>query len=209
MERVGSYFSNLNTYSDPQVEYVYPLELGASNNDTWASTNSSFGGTYDLECIGSGTLILPSTSYNALLVRVHMVEAFIDYFAYFWYSSDNGAILIMYTAGDGGFIPPTGYYLSSLTIGIEENQFISDLRYNNPVSNHFNLSFQSKNSSEHQYIVLNSLGQEVFAGNTKPNAGYKETVDLDFSTYPSGMYFFSIRSKETAHIAKSIKIIKQ
>ncbi|MGQ0826808.1 MAG: hypothetical protein ACT4ON_00280, partial [Bacteroidota bacterium] len=105
MERVGSYVSNVNLYNDPQVEYVFPLTLGTVNNDTWDNTNSSSGGTYDLKCIGSGTLTTPGGTFNALMVRVHAVESFLDFYVYFWYSSDNGAILLTYVVGDGFFIP--------------------------------------------------------------------------------------------------------
>ena len=52
MERVGSWSNNnLKTYNDPQIEYVFPLQLGITNNDTWDNTGSTTGGTYDLTCM--------------------------------------------------------------------------------------------------------------------------------------------------------------
>ena len=209
MERVGSYVSNVNIYSDPQIEYVFPLTLGTTNTDTWASSNSSTGGTYDLVCIGSGTLTTPGGMFNALLVRVHVVESFIDINAYYWYSSDNGAPLLTYIPGDGFFISPVGMWMNSIAIGIEENDFVSDIRYNNPAENNFKLSYRAKNNANYTYTVINSIGQKVNAGNVETTAGNYETLDIDLSNYPSGIYFFTIRSNESDQATKTIKFIKE
>lgn len=209
MERVGSYLSNINIYSDPQVEYIFPLQLGASNNDTWASTNSSFGGTYDLTCIGTGTLVLPGNSYNALMVRVHFIEGFIEFYAYFWYSSDNGAILLTYNTGDGLIIDPYGLYLASLTIDIEENSYLSEINYTNPVTNNFSLHFQTKINSQNSFRILNSQGQEIYKGSMESLAGIKKSLEIDFSSYGAGIYFMNIYSAENPEHQKTIKIIKQ
>ena len=206
MERVGSYVSNLNTYNDPQTEYVFPLALDTVNHDTWDNTNSSTGGTYDLVCIGAGTLMLPGgKSYNALLLRVHRAEGTIEYDSYFWYSADNGAALLSYTAGDGFFIAKSAAYLGLLTIDVEESTFIAGLRYNNPVENSFVLNFQSKSNADCSYAVLNSLGQKVFLGGVKVIAGNTETLNIDFSHFPSGIYSLSIQSGQAS---KAIKILK-
>ena len=46
MERIGSLPPASHVYSDPQIEYVYPLGMGTSNMDTWAAGISS--GTYEI-----------------------------------------------------------------------------------------------------------------------------------------------------------------
>lgn len=209
MERVGSYVSNVNTYTDPQVEYVFPLALGTTNYDTWANTNSSTGGTYDLKCVGTGTLIIPSGSYNALLVRVHLTESFIDIYAYYWYSSDNGAILVSYIAGDGFFIAESAYYLGSLSIDVEENEFITDIRYNNPVENEFTLYFESKSNAVYAYDVMNATGQNILEGSLESINGNTEKLSVDFSNLRSGIYFFSIRPENSGQKPKTLKIVKQ
>ena len=209
MERVGSYVSNINTYNDPQIEYVFPLTLGTKNNDTWDNTNSSFGGTYDIECIGTGTLNLPGGSYNALMVRMHMVESFLDFYTYFWYSSDNGAILIEYVVGDGFYIEPFAFYLSSLSNSINENELITDIWYNNPVENNFTLHVQAANNGTCTYTVLNTLGKKLLSGNTELIAGNVQTLNINFSSFPAGIYFFSIYPEESPFAGKTIKIIKQ
>jgi len=209
MERVGSYGNNVNTYSDPQIEYIFPLSLGASNEDEWESTNSSFGGTYDLECVGDGTLKLPSGTYNALMVKVHVNESFLDYDVYFWYSSDNGAILIQYVEGDGFFVPESGLYLGSLTLDVPKNSFVSNFNYNNPVTNDFTLNFQSLNSDKYSYTVFNTLGQNILKGRLSPSNEVTQSLKVDFSTLKSGLYYFTLQSEESKQNVKTIKLIKQ
>lgn len=208
MERVGSYFSNLNTFNDPQTEYVFPLALGVSNNDTWDNTNSSFGGTYDLTCIGYGTLVLPSGSYNALMVRVMFDEGGLLVFTnYFWYSSDNGAILIQYTAGDGTFVPEQGRYLTSFTTAINENELVDNLYYNNPVQNNLQLHFTCKEPVQLHYTLTNSVGETVLAGEYAATTTLQQ-LDIDFNHFAQGFYFLSLRSDNSSDKAKTIKLVK-
>lgn len=209
MERVGSYVFNLNTYSDPQTEYIFPLSLGVSNEDTWESTNSSLGGTYDLECVGDGTLILPSGTYNAIMVKAHITEFILDFYVYFWYSSDNGAILTEYVVGDGLFTADSAFYLGSLTLGVPKNNFISNFNYNNPITNDFTLNFQSLNSDKYSYTVFNSIGQNVLQGNLNSNEGTMKSFKIDFSTLPSDLYYFTLKSEENRQNIKTIKLLKQ
>jgi len=209
MERVGAYTSTVIYYNDPQVEYVFPLTLGAENNDTW--DNSTASGTYDFKCIGTGTLTIPGGSYNALMVRIHTYKVgdVYSYYSYYWYSSDNGAILLMYIVGDCCFVLPYAKYMSSLSLGIEGSELITDICYNNPVENNFTLTFHSGNNADYSYTVINSMGQKVFIGNSKVFARTEETLNIDFSSFPAGIYFFSLTSKGSNPINKTIKIVKQ
>ncbi|MGQ0829086.1 MAG: T9SS type A sorting domain-containing protein, partial [Bacteroidota bacterium] len=106
------------------------------------------------------------------------------------------------------FIPESGIWMNSLTVGIEENEFISDIRYNNPVENNFTINFQSQNNAGYSYMVMNSLGQKMIDGNSEIIAGNTETLTIDFSSFPAGIYFFSVRSDESERAVKTIKIIK-
>ena len=177
--------------------------------DDWDNSDSSTGGTYDLTCIGDGTLILPSGTYNALMVEVHVTESFLDYFAYFWYSSDNGAILIQYIEGDGLFVPESGTYLGSLSLNIPETSFNNNISYNNPVTDEFRLNFKSVNANNYNYSVANSNGQNVLQGNFETEKDNLESKGIDFSSLESGIYYFSIWSDETGQNKKTIKVIKK
>jgi hypothetical protein len=216
MERVGSYVSSVNTYTDPQIEYVFPLTLGTKNSDTWNNTNSSFGGgTYSFECVGSGTLITPTGTFDALMVRVRMVELF-DVDAYHWYSADNGAQLLSYVVGDGLFMTNSGMYADEITVGsgtittnIDEIDFIKDISYNNPVENTLKLQFNSHVSAPCSYIIVNSVGKVVYQETSSVIDGYQETVTINFSNYPSGIYFLKLSIDGAETSVKTVKVIKK
>ncbi len=210
MERVGSYVSSVNTYSDPQTEYVFPLTLGTKNTDSWNSTNSSFGGTYDLECVGSGTLITPGGTFNALMVRVRMEEGSFETDAYYWYSADNGCPLLSYVI-DRFFMRSVGIYANEIITGtnsIDRIEFIQDISYNNPVENTLTFNFNSNLNANYSYAVINSVGK-IVCQKASHLDGSKETLNINFSDYPSGMYFVKFSIDGTAKSVKVFKVIKK
>jgi len=212
LERVGSYTSILKTYTDPQTEYVFPTAYGTVNNDTWNNTSSTTGGSYGLKCIGTGTLILPSGTYNALMVRARLVEGPYAFDVYFWYSSDNGAMLLEYFVGDGFVAGSWAFYLHALTttgISSYDNDLISDLRYNNPVENNLSLSLKSKNNEVYTYSVVNTIGQTFLTDEFAINAGNTETINLDLSNLPAGIYLLNLYTSNSGKACKSIKLIKR
>lgn len=207
LERVGSYTSFLKTYSDPQIEYVFPLTLGTKNMDTWANTSSSTGGTYGLECVGSGILKTPSGTFDALMVRVHTVE-FFDMYAYFWYSADNGCQLLSYIVGDGFFMSTTGSYATDIkpasTTNVNEIEFNKNITYNNVIENTLNVSFKTDENTNCSYSVLNSMGELVFQESSFIN---DKNLTINFSDYASGIYFVKLTTKD--NIVTTLKIIKK
>jgi hypothetical protein len=211
MERVGSFTTSAKIYSDPQTEYVFPTTYGTVNDDTWQNSSSTTGGSYGIKCIGSGTLILPSGTYNALLVRVRLVEGPYAFDVYFWYSSDNGAMLLEYFIGDGFVANSWAFYLHSLTtnVSINEDDLISDLRYNNPVDNNLTLSFRSEKNEDYTISVINTIGQTFELDKLSMNAGNTETVNVDLSNFSAGIYLLNIHSSKSGKVCKSIKLIKK
>ena len=208
MERVGSWFNNsLNTYSDPQIEYVFPLEVGVSNFDTWDNTNSSFGGTYNLQCIGSGTLILPNGTYeDALMVRVTLEELF-EYDAYFWYSSENGAILLEYFIGDGFFTGTFALVLNELTstVKTEEKAFIEKISYNNPVIDQLNLELFTNDVNGLQYKLIDLNGKCIATANVSNSIQNYYQIQLDMGYYSNGMYFLQLISDQQMQTIPLVK----
>ncbi len=206
MERVGSYVSSVNTYSDPQVEYVFPMALGSSNYDSWASTASSSGGTYDMRAVGTGTLILPSGTYNAIMVRINVEESFLAFDTYIWYSADNGVQLLTYIAGDGVFVASQALVFHSLTVGIEENDFISEIKYVNPVTNMLSLNFKTSESHVIKYSIINALGQTIKTGTAGSFQNDEQAISVDMSEENSGIYFINLSDSKGS--SKTIKLIK-
>ncbi len=210
MERVGSYYTSQNIYTNPQTEYVFPLSMGVINNDTWDNTSSSFGGgNYNLSCIGYGTLKLPGITYNnALMVRVNLTEGtFSNLWVYFWYSSDNGAVLLERIYGDGFFYPNTAIYLSSLVIGVDENESIKNVTYNNPVQNNFAFSFYNKDGKQFDYTVRDGMGKTVLQGKVQPTQTY-QTIDMNLESLSQGLYYFSMLATDEG-TPYTVKLMKQ
>ena len=209
MERVGSYFTGVNQYQDPQIEYVFPLQLGTTSSDTWANTNSDFDGTYGFTCIGTGTLITPSGTWeDALMLRITIYELD-EYQAYFWYSSQDGSILLQYLVGDNIFFPLLGRYMSSMsTVGLEENELIADLRYVNPVTDHFELLFTGGFDGAVQVDVLNNLGQPVRSVGVRSQQGQSTRVELDAEGLAAGVYQVRLLG-ENARGVRTVTFVKQ
>jgi len=209
MERVGSFSGGtVKTYSDPQVEYVFPFTYGVQNNDTWDNDASGSGGTYDLNCIGTGTLNLPGGSYQALLVRVHSVESFVEFDVYFWYDADNGAILLQYVVGDGFFIGTFARFATDITLGNSELESLGNLKYTNPVVDELSMSFNNTFGSNLKYNIIDISGRIIDQG--VPDLTTEEVkIVSDFSTLEKGMYIVTVLNSDSGEALKSIKVIKQ
>lgn len=208
MERVGSYSGGaLKTYTDPQIEYVFPLALGVSSNDTWANTASSFGGVYNLTCTGTGTLILPSGSYDALKVRVYVEDGPLALTTYFWYDADNGSILLQYIEGDGIFTSTSARYLSQITLNTKESELLQNLTYNNPVEGTLNLGFQNAYNETFTYRLYDINGRTVADGQIA-NAGQQAFVSRDMSHLAPGLYYFTLANTSGTR-TETLKLIKQ
>lgn len=208
MERVGSYYSGPNTFNDPQTEYIFPLQLGVTNMDTWDNTNSSFGGNYDLVCLGYGTLILPNATYNdVLMVRVDFNEGgIIAIQSYFWYDSNSGAILMDFIKGDGTFILDNGFYISALNVGIQENEIALNLRYNNPVLQSLKVNITPNISGDFNYTLINSMGQLSGSGAFNGKALQQNTLEVPMEKLPAGIYFLELRSGSAHETLRVMKL---
>lgn len=215
MERLGSVSNNsVKTYSDPQVEYIFPLIYQKSNDDAWTSmtntSSNSTSGVYNLSCIGYGTLKLPNnkTYTDALLVKVYLKNLFIEFNTYFWYDANNGAILFQYIQGDNFFVASTASYMSSLTQstdGINDDIFNQEISYNNPVTKNLNIKFVEHALSSGKYSIMNLVGETVLTGNLN-SANAIEEIDCENLT--NGIYFITLNDKNNSFKTKSMKFIK-
>ncbi|MGI8893896.1 MAG: T9SS type A sorting domain-containing protein [Bacteroidia bacterium] len=209
MERVGSWSGSggLRTYSDPQVEYIFPLTLGSYNYDTWMNSASSSGGIYELSGIGYGTLITPTGTFNdAIMVRVFLEESFLSFYSYFWYSSTSGIILLQYIDGDGFFIPKLLTYASSISLvtGINSQKEAITFNYSNPVFDNLSLFFNSITRNELSYEIINSLGQKIMTGKIENTS---IAAQISMKHLDNGLYFIKLR-EENSDVVKTLKFIK-
>lgn len=195
-ERVGSWSTQQSTYTDGQVELTFPLQFGTAYSDTWDNTVSSFGGTYALTCIGSGSLVLPAgTHENVLLTRIVVHELF-DIVMYQWISASNGAQLLMYYPGDDVWVPEGAAYMLNVDIGIAEAHAPIELRVQSLVDEHLNVSYTSTSALD--AVVLGPNGQ-VLSSQRLPASTAPSTWPLDVQGLAAGMYLLDLRDPNGGH----------
>lgn len=210
MERVGSFSgSTLKTYSDPQIEYTFPMQHGTINMDTWMNSSSSTGGTYEFNCIGSGTLILPNGSHEAILTRVKVIESFNTIDAYYWYDGSNGTILT-YVINPGIFNGYLGSYQSSLisTLGMEEFEVISNVVYQNPVQDYLHISVQNYTGGDLSYTIFDTSGKLIASGKAVNEADDTAIIHTNVSDLSKGIYLVNIKSENNSG-SKSVRFSKE
>lgn len=209
LQRVGSRTYTNNIYINPQTELVYPLQLGTQNLDTWSNTLSSTGGTYRLHCVGTGTLVLPSATWqDALMVRVVVTEGPYKYLGFFWYSSQNGAVLVQQIGelwSDGSWEPST-FYLNSLSVGIEEQPALQLLSWQNPVSDELWLETNSKHGGQQPWNLFGPTGQLLASGLFSTTPGGRDRLSVPMANYAPGMYLLRIGEGNNT---VPLKVVKQ
>ncbi|MCU0442155.1 MAG: T9SS type A sorting domain-containing protein [Bacteroidia bacterium] len=194
LERIGSAenTSATNIYSNPQTEMVFPFTYGVTSSDEWSNTQSSFGGTTDLEGIGYGTLNLPNNRVynNVQLMRV-TVDELIPILVYYWLN-ENGEVLAYYTPGDGLFIPLSVRYATAInSVSVNEfTQSVLTVSYDNPVINNCKLKLP-KEHSELTYTVTNILGQVMATGTIQQD---EQNITLEMGDYKAGIYYLTAMS---------------
>lgn len=211
LQRVGSFTFGPNVYSNPQVEMVYPLQLGTSNTDTWNNTFSATGGTYSLRCVGTGTLILPSATWeDVLMVRVWVTEGDNDPFlGYFWYSSVNGAVLVQsigqYSLEYHDWFGDT-YHLNSISTGVEEHAALELLSSQNPVTDELRLETRSQHGGQQPWRVVGLTGQVMSSGTFSSTSGGVDRWSIPVNDLATGMYVLWMGD---ANEAVSLRFVKQ
>ncbi len=211
LKRLGSYTGALNTYSNPQVEMVYPLQLGTTSTDAWDNTFSTTGGTYSLSCVGTGTLILPSGTWqDALMVRVWVTEGANDpYLGFFWYSSTDGAILVQhlgqYLAEWNEWYPDT-YHLHSLNVGVEEHPSMELMSMQNPVTDVLRVQTRSLLGGQQPWRVVGLTGQVAASGSFSSSASQTDHWTIPVQELAPGMYVLWVGD---AQEATSLRFVKQ
>lgn len=203
MEKVGGWATNQSTYTDGQVELVFPLQLGTTNNDTWDNTNSSFGGTYNIACIGSGSLHLPMGTFNdVLLIRINVFEIF-GVVQYQWIDASNGVQLLVYVPGDGVFVPSGAAYVTAAAIGIEEHAHETEMRLHGIVDDALLVSYAS--STPVRMYLRSCTGQLVrtvqWPASPSPGTRSIRTGDL-----ASGVYILQAQGENGSQ--KALRFVK-
>lgn len=202
--RVGYHVNSVHTYTDPQVELVFPVSLGTSHSDTWANTDVSFPGTIDHTCIATGSLALPGATYpDVLLLRIVLVNLF-PIVVFQWIDATNGAILALYFK-PGIFVSEATHFASNVTIGMEELADQLGLRLNTLVEQHLHVTYSSQEQLE--WRVMDMAGRLLREG-VLPAHGTAATAILDMGGLASGMHLMELRkpSDGNRHVARFMKL---
>lgn len=211
LDKIGYKYKDSATvsYTDYQTEFVFPLEVGTTNNDTWDNTASSFGGgNCNIACLGYGTLKLPDNKIyqNVMMLHTELDEIF-TISMYSWYS-ENGVLLLEYSEpyffNEGHAIYATNNDFSK----IENPSFYKSISYNNPVQDVLNVKIENVDNNTSLCLWLtNSMGKTV--SSTQISSFLENnSINFDLSNLTAGIYFLNLKSTINSEI-ETIKIIKQ
>ncbi len=202
MQRLGSYATSSYVMADPQVEYVFPLTYGTTNVDNWFGVNS--GGTYGITCVGYGELTLPGiTVEDALMVRVHHVNTpFYDIRYYFWYSSQDGRILVQYC---NTTLQLNSLYFDADAIGVHEQTPFKPTILSNPVAGELNFVL-GENTGMLDYALVSASGAIAGTGRIPGRAGSVHTIAT--ASLRAGLYFLRL-TDPNASMTSTLKFIKE
>ncbi|CAN5290303.1 hypothetical protein BH09BAC5_BH09BAC5_22800 [soil metagenome] len=213
-------------YQNTEVSMVYPFGYSSNITDNFSSTYVSNSinvirtGTIAVSADGTGTLILPSGSYNVL--RVKTVQLFTDSFVglysaqynfvtYAWYSGTERFPLVNFNQMSITLMSSTTYsesvqVNSQVVMGIENaGKPTVDLNlFPNPATDHAQLNFSVTENQSIAIQVTDLSGRivstiergEINTGN------YTETIDV--STLPKGIYLVNILGEKSIATQKLI-----
>lgn len=187
--RVGFHISGtVGTYSDPQVEMVFPMALGSSNTDDWANNTVSFPGTYAFEVIGTGDLALAFGTFDdVLLLRVDVVNLF-PIRQYLWVSAKSGAVVLAYTM-QSLFGPAGGQIATTLSVGLDEVNAPIVHRVHQPSGGMLPVSYSSGEALV--YTIRDLAGRLLTTGRMAASATTRTEV-IDISMVGQGIHLIEL-----------------
>jgi hypothetical protein len=113
--------------------------------------------------------------------------------------SDSGNYEVKLTVNDGFVSVDQDFTINvSILNSIEDNHLSNIKVYPNPVSDFLN--FKNKNSKSAQLKIYSVVGYEI--ENVYDADG---TINLNFSSYPQGIYLYYYKNSDGAKIGKIIK----
>lgn len=225
MENLGSASSsttNCFVYTNPITMLTFPFSYGSSSVDPFAGTSPVYtvSGTFTATGHGSGTLILPTSSYpNVLKVRQAytqtltmttatmvfnvMQDSYYSAISKFPLFSVGAQTIATITTSTSVSYNKGGQISSILVAGITEqnnNQFEFSV-YPNPCTNgNVNLKFKLQSNISSELCIYNSMGQQVkvilFNG---LQLGLTEK-NIDLSDLESGFYYVKLKNGDREQI---------
>lgn len=206
-------------YSNPETHLTYPFNYTNTFTDSWncnfisASINFTRTGTSTVTADGYGTCITPAGTF-ANVMRVHWQQNYKDTTMgmtifykndeYIWYRpGTHYAIAFVNTFTTTTFSTPqvitNGGYLQNVVTGTEEvsNLFNRFNVYPNPTADALYLNAPAGTIEKTEFVVCNSLGQEVKVINGNDVSVTNEYSQLNVSDLVPGIYFLRVRYEDS------------
>ncbi len=203
------------SYSNPEDFLRFPFTYNNTYTDPWAVTFVNGGYTFYrtghtvVTADAYGTLTTAAGTFtNVTRVRFHQIYQDSAYFGtpyiitydndeYLWYKDGtHAALAASFTATNstGGSATQASFYLSSGLAGVNElDQSLSAYNvYPNPAVNNITLGFNLTENKTVQTTIFNAVGQQVSIGQQADGIQGENTLTLDVSTLPEGIYFAQI-----------------
>lgn len=94
------------------------------------------------------------------------------------------------------------------TVSINEVNALADgfSVYPNPANSYVRIAFNNEHrTSNYEYRIYNSLGQQVFPPFTRPSSSVPFQTIFDISTFPAGLYYLTLQSEHGSAVKKFVK----
>lgn len=205
--------SYIMQYSNIDEMIIYPFAYGNSSMETHtaAYTISSFtgtrGGFTNTTADGSGTLILPSGSYNVIRVRTDQEDrdslgasGFITNSTTYAYYSANQKFplfqIVFLSINSGSNIQNIkSVSINSAVVGIsEENQLSAFNCFPNPASEQLNITAELMQANDVQVELTDLAGRVILTEQYGQQTAGTFTRTLNVANLPAGLYTLRVMS---------------
>lgn len=211
------------SYTSPSCMANYPMSLGSSTTATVGGSltilaqNGTFTGTVTASGSGTGTLMLPSATFNNVLKvtttqnfvgTITLGSANITMIRYDYFSPT--AKYPMFTIATSTVVSFAGTNTETIvtvntafSLGVKENQnTVANLNfYPNPAKGNLNVSFTNPNGENASYEMINAIGQTVKKESLSNEKG-QINQNISLEGIESGIYFIKVYVGSSASVKK-------
>lgn len=212
-------------YSNSELVMNYPFAYSNTATDNLYSTYTSNSinvirsGTVSVTADGSGTLILPSGSYNVLRVKTvqTMTDSFVGFYSaqyyfvtYTWYSAAQKFPLMTFNQLSTTLFSSTNYsenvLINSQVVGIAESpSLITGINlFPNPASDNANLNFTLAENQPITISISDPEGKKILEINRGELSAGEYFQNIDVTSLSKGIYFVKIQGEKNSTCSKLI-----